>query len=83
MLLGIGDDGMEMDGGGFTGGLWNTFSAGASKPVSDKIELHAEAAVVMSGIKLANDPSLPGKRTNIYWGTMLPLIVDIGMSYAF
>ena len=82
-LLGIKDAAMEMGGEGFTGGLWNTLSAGISKPITEHIELHAEAAIVMRGLKFANDPSLPGKRTNIYWGTRLPMIVDIGMSYAF
>lgn len=81
-VLGIKNDAMEM-GPGFHGGIWNTFHIGISKPTSAKIELHAEVASVMKGLKTANDKSLGGKTTDLYWDGGLPLIVDIGMSYAF
>jgi hypothetical protein len=82
-VLGIEDKAMEMGGPGFHGGVWNTLSAGISKPTSERIELHAEVAVVMKGLRTANDKSLGGKTTDLYWDGGLPLIIDLGMSYAF
>ncbi len=80
-LFGTDDD--DHGGMGFRGGVWNTTSVGASKTISDKIALHAEVAVVMKGIYSANDSRLGPKDTDLYWDGGLPLIIDIGMSYAF
>ena len=81
-LLGKEDAEMEM-GGGFHGGLWNTLQLGMSMPVIEKMAVHAEVAYVMSGLKHAGDPLIGRKGTDLYWDGGLPLIIDVGMSYAF
>lgn len=82
-VLGIEDKEMEAGGPGFHGGVWNTTSLGISKMIGDKFQAHIETALVMKGIYSSNDHRLGGKTTDLYWDGGLPIILDMGASYAF
>jgi hypothetical protein len=82
-VLGIKDEAMEYGGQGFRGGIWNDTQFGFTQSLTDRISLQGEVAVIMKGVYLANDPRLGPKHSDLYWDNMMPLIFNLGASYAF
>ena len=64
--------GLEKEGEGFMGGVWNTLIGGIAIPLSSRMAFQGEVSAVMSGVKLAGKDWVGGP----------PVILVIGFSYS-